>query len=188
NTSASRTSVWRATSASASSLARASSSTVLIVCSVPGRRRRVPSLDGGALVHPSGKPFLEHAMIPPSELVQNVAGPPGQRVRARSIKDYQPCLGDLGRAVVDDTKRHRAGALDVALYELLPVPDVDDVRLGAAVEQALELVALDEVGGIFGGPRGRGGGEQQPDGPDDGQRAAHLAADHPRTRAHRRAA
>src|SRR5262249_583004 len=95
NTSASRTSAWRATSASASSLARASSSTVLIVSSVPGRRRRVTPLDGKPLGHPTRETLLEHAMVSPSERVPDVAGPPGQGVRGRSVEGYQPCLGDF---------------------------------------------------------------------------------------------
>src|SRR6267378_1824628 len=144
NTSASCTSFCRATSASASSLAFASSSTVLILCSVPGRRLGIPSGDGIALVHPARKALLENALIAPPELVQDVAGPPGQRVRARSIKDYQACLRDLARPVGDDSERHRAGPLDVTLDVGHPVPDVDDVRPGAAVEEPVQLVDLDE--------------------------------------------
>src|SRR5207253_10412499 len=160
NTSASRTSCCRAMSASASSLALASSSTVLIACLVCWWCFGISSGNGIALGHPAGKPLLEDALIAPPELVQNVAGPPGQRVRACSIKDYQACLRDLGRTVGDDSQRHRAGTLDVTLRVGLPVPHVDDVRLGAAVEQPLELVDLDEAHRVFGRRRGRGGGEQ----------------------------
>src|SRR5262249_10213080 len=108
-----------------------------MIDSMAGRRRRFTAFDGVALRHPARESFLEHALIPPAELIEDVAGPPGQRVRARSVEDDQAGLGDFRRPLVDHPERHGAGALDVALGVLLPVAHVDDVGLGAAVEYLL---------------------------------------------------
>src|SRR5215471_771066 len=111
---------------------------------------RVSALDGVALGHPARQPFVEHAMVTPAELVQDVAGPPGQCVRACSVEDDQAGPGDLVGAGGYAPQRHGPGALDVLLDEVLPVTDIDDVGARPAVEEGLELVDGDEVDGILG--------------------------------------
>src|SRR5258706_9787626 len=112
---------------------------------MPRRRRRVASLDGIVLFPPSWQSFVEHLMIAPAQGVEDVAGPPGQRVRAGSIEDDASGLRDLpGRPRFDRAERHVARALDVEIGVLGLAADVDDVDLHARIDLLLELVDLDE--------------------------------------------
>src|SRR5919201_4001548 len=99
------------------------------------RRFGVAPLDGIALLPPPLETFVEDLVIPPPVRIEDVAGPPGQRVRAGSVEDHAAGPRDLlRRARLDDTDRHRPRALDVHVAVLLPAADVDHVDLGAAVE------------------------------------------------------
>src|SRR5881628_2359576 len=106
----------------------------------PGNFR---ALHGVAVLVPTGQPFVEDALIAPPEDVHDVAGPPGQGVRARSIEDDEAGLGNLLGPVAEGSDRDRARALDVALAVLLPRPDIDDVGPLPTVEPELQLFDTD---------------------------------------------
>ena len=102
----------RARGRSASCAARASSAVVRITSAtrqclaVRGHRRAFHRV---ALVVPAGESLVEDAVVAPAERVQDVAGPPGQGVRARSVEDDEPGLGDLaGRGSMARTGIERA--------------------------------------------------------------------------------
>src|SRR5437667_925634 len=172
-TSLSRMSGWAERYSSAAPAAFASSGVVIM--SVLRRLAGLRARDRVALGHPAPESLVEDALVPPPELVENVAGPPGQRVRARSVEDDPPRAADLRGPGAHRRDRHRPGPLDVGVDVRPPGPHVDEVDPVPPVEEGLELVEMDVVHGIV----GRRGGRRAQEQPGEGEgRADGLA--HPR--------
>src|SRR2546425_12847109 len=136
----------------------------------------VRALHGVAVLIPTGQPLVEDALVAPAEDVQDVAGPPGQGVGARSIEDDEAGLGNLLGAIAEGSDRNRARALDVALAVLLPRPDVDDVGRLAAIEPELQLFDADVAHGSVGWRGGCGGQHERGGRGDDPERAGDGSA------------
>src|SRR5207302_5459904 len=106
-TSLSRMSGWAERYSSATLAALASSGVVIIPVfrRLAGRRAR----DRVALGHPALESLVEDALVPPPELVENVARPPGPLVRARSVEDDPPRPADLRGPRGHRRDRHTTG-------------------------------------------------------------------------------
>src|SRR5262245_47979859 len=95
-----------------SEAARPSSATLTMGRSSPS------TLDGISLLLPAGQALVENLVVAPSELVEDVAGSPSQRVRARSVENDRPVLRHFFGALAHASQGERTGTLDVKSPEL----------------------------------------------------------------------